>query len=1075
MSAPIELVALVGPHAYNAGAAYQRQHRARVRRHDAEAGVVVGHVEGSGRNLYATTVYYQRSRHGTINEFDGQCSCPVRVDCKHSVALLLAALAETTRQRPQLGQWRALLEAAFPDPQLETPSALALEFDLQVSPESDQRWGPSGTFQARALKVGRRGAWVATGATWSDLNRSAVPDADDDQVAALQALLALTVASSYGYGLPTWLQLGQVATRGLWPALADVAASGVQLLDSARRPAVLWQEPARPEVVLAHGPEESATTTVADLQVRAEITLPGGLRLTELLLLGQPAHGVVGRDDAGVLHLLPFDQPAATPWLRLRERGTVTVPVRERALFERTLLPRIARTRWRSESGYEPEAPAHPVLVVSVRALASTHGSTPRLVTQLGWRYGAADSDFPYRPSFAADPRDPLRDGTAERLLLARAAGALERLPALLGRDGSPLAEAVVSGHDVVVLLDEVTPALCALADVEVDLPAELPVFTDLGDVTIALEVTARERDWFDLEVQLRLADREIEVGRVIAALGRGERTLFLDDGGYVDLDRPELDRLRALLEEGRALTDRRAERVRVSRLDLSWWEELEALGVIDRQAQEWLETLRAATTQGDPPPLPQGLRAELRPYQRAGYDWLARLRRNGLGGVLADDMGLGKTLQILAMILDAVEQGTTAEHPFIVVAPTSVVGNWAAEAARFAPDLRVATVTATQARRRTPLAEVAAGCDVVITSYALFRLEHEEYAALEPVGLVLDEAQHVKNRQSKAFALAKTLGAPMTFVVTGTPMENHLGELWAMFALAAPGLLGTPQQFHEFYAAPIERGNGGDQLARLRHRIAPFLLRRTKEAVAPELPPKQEQVLEVELAPAHRRVYQRHLQRERQRVLGLLADMDTNRVEVLSALTRLRQLAIDASLVDPEYASVPSSKLEALLELLAEAAAEGHRVLVFSQFTRYLRKIAARLESTGVAYSYLDGSTTRRPEVIREFAEGEAPVFLISLKAGGVGLNLAMADYCVLADPWWNPAAEAQAVDRAHRIGQTRSVMVYRMVATGTIEEKVMALQEAKRALVAGVLGGTGDGAASRALTAEDVRALLA
>ena len=286
------------------------------------------------------------------------------------------------------------------------------------------------------------------------------------------------------------------------------------------------------------------------------------------------------------------------------------------------------------------------------------------------------------------------------------------------------------------------------------------------------------------------------------------------------------------------------------------------------------------------------------------------------------------------------------------------------------------------------------------------------------------------------------------------------------MSALAAPGLLGSPAQFRAVYRRPIESGQAQapDLMSRLRRRIAPFLLRRTKDQVATDLPTKQEQVVPVELNPAHRRLYDKHLQLERQRVLRLVEDLDRNRVEVLAALTRLRQLAIDATLVEPE-ATAQSSKLEVLLPLLREAAAEGHRVLVFSQFTRYLGRIAERLRAEGVGYAYLDGSTKRRADVIAGFAEGDDPVFLISLKAGGVGLNLTMADYAVLADPWWNPAVEAQAVDRTHRIGQRRPVMVYRLVATNTIEEKVLALQESKRELVAGVLaedGAAGGGGAA-------------
>lgn len=421
---------------------------------------------------------------------------------------------------------------------------------------------------------------------------------------------------------------------------------------------------------------------------------------------------------------------------------------------------------------------------------------------------------------------------------------------------------------------------------------------------------------------------------------------------------------------------------------------------------------------------------------------------------------------------------------PWLVVAPTSVVPNWASEARKFAPDLDVVMIEATETRRGVPLSEIAAEADVVITSYALLRLEADDYAAEHWAGMIADEAQNAKNHASKVFAAVKGVGAPVTYAITGTPMENNLNELWAMFTLTAPGLLGSPKQFRESFQRPIEKqaDEAGELMSVLRRRIAPFLLRRTKNQVALDLPPKQEQVISVELTPAHRRIYDRQLQRERQRVLQLTDDIEHNQIEVLAALTRLRQLAIDPSLVDQgdKESKAPSSKLDALVPLLQEAAGEGHRVLVFSQFTRYLRKIAARLDHEKLAYSYLDGTTPHRRQVIDGFTSGDDPVFLISLKAGGAGINLTQADYAILADPWWNPAVENQAVDRTHRIGQTKPVHVYRMVSKDTIEEKVVALQDAKRELISGVLGSDDDFKATRGrergnrLTAEDVRLLL-
>ncbi|MGY2743491.1 DEAD/DEAH box helicase [Arthrobacter sp. UYCu723] len=476
--------------------------------------------------------------------------------------------------------------------------------------------------------------------------------------------------------------------------------------------------------------------------------------------------------------------------------------------------------------------------------------------------------------------------------------------------------------------------------------------------------------------------------------------------------------------------------------------------------------------------PLPAGLNAALRPYQQDGFNWLAFLWEQGLGGVLADDMGLGKTLQAIALIchakngIGAPDRDETARHPFLVVAPTSVVPNWAAEIARFAPGLRVSAVTDTLQRSGTDLAALTAGSDVVVVSYTLFRLDYESYAAQQWAGLVLDEAQFVKNPATKASQNARRFPAPFKLAITGTPMENNLMELWSMFAITAPGLFPSSKNFADYYQKPVEKEGDAEKLAQLRRRIRPLMMRRTKEVVAKDLPAKQEQVLELDLAPRHRTIYQRHLQRERQKVLGLLEDMDKNRFAIFKSLTTLRRLSLDASLVDEKYASVPSSKLDALLEQLGDIVAEGHRALIFSQFTGFLGKAAARLDAEGIQYAYLDGKTRRRGEVIEQFKSGSAPVFLISLKAGGFGLNLTEADYVFLLDPWWNPASEAQAVDRTHRIGQTRNVMVYRLVARDTIEEKVMALKEKKAKLFTAVLDD--DAMFSSALSAEDVRGLF-
>jgi SNF2 family DNA or RNA helicase len=420
----------------------------------------------------------------------------------------------------------------------------------------------------------------------------------------------------------------------------------------------------------------------------------------------------------------------------------------------------------------------------------------------------------------------------------------------------------------------------------------------------------------------------------------------------------------------------------------------------------------------------------------------------------------------VLALMQHAVSNG--AESPFLVVAPTSVVTAWRQQALTHAPRLRVGVVK----RRTDDVAAIAEEHDVVVTTYALLRLERDQFAARRWGALVLDEAQQVKNHQGKTYAAVRALDADFRLAVTGTPFENRLMELWSLLSITAPGLYPAPRRFRDVVVAPVEKGGDQAALDRFRKRIRPFLLRRTKELVAADLPPKQEQVLEVDLESRHRKIYDTHLAKERQKILGLVEDFDRNRVAIFSALTKLRQLALDPALVHPDHDHVGSAKVNLLAEHLEEVTAEGHQALVFSTFTSFLARVRERLTADGIPTVYLDGSTRDREAVIEAFRRGEAPVFLISLKAGGVGLTLTEADYVYVLDPWWNPAAEAQAVDRAHRIGQDKRVNVYRMVATDTIEEKVMALKARKAELFARVIDG--GGASAQGISAEDIRGLF-
>jgi superfamily II DNA or RNA helicase len=450
---------------------------------------------------------------------------------------------------------------------------------------------------------------------------------------------------------------------------------------------------------------------------------------------------------------------------------------------------------------------------------------------------------------------------------------------------------------------------------------------------------------------------------------------------------------------------------------------------------------------------LPDDLDATLRPYQLQGASWLAFLRSAGLGGILADDMGLGKTLQTLCVL------GPRS----LVVCPTSVLANWEAEAARFRPGLRVCVY-------HGPSRVLDEEADIVLTSYALLRLDAALLAGPLWDTVVLDEAQAIKNPESQVARAAFGLNARFRVALSGTPVENRLEELWSLMHFANPGLLGGRREFVERTARPI--GEGKQEAAdRLRRRVRPFVLRRMKREVAPDLPPRLESILHVTLDERERALYDAVLATTRADVVALLEE-GGGVMKALEALLRLRQAACHSGLL-PGQEARSSSKVEALSAALESAVAGGHKALVFSQWTQLLDRVEPSLERLGISFERLDGSTRDRGAVTTRFqAPAGAPVLLMSLKAGGTGLNLTAADHVFLLDPWWNPAAEAQAADRAHRIGQERSVMVYRLVSKGTVEERILGLQEKKRALFEAALG---DASAASALTRDDLLGLFA
>jgi len=493
-----------------------------------------------------------------------------------------------------------------------------------------------------------------------------------------------------------------------------------------------------------------------------------------------------------------------------------------------------------------------------------------------------------------------------------------------------------------------------------------------------------------------------------------------------------------------------------------------------------WRE--RAAKQSGEAklecPPL-GNLEPVLRPYQKQGVAWLHFLRANGFGGILADEMGLGKTLQTLAFFRTLRTANTNPPssilHPHLIVCPTSLVFNWLAEVKKFTPELKILALHGPD--RHARFDEIAAS-DIVVTSYALIRRDAEKYRGLEFDTVVLDEAQHIKNRQTQNAQAVKAVRAKHRLVLTGTPLENSVLDLWSIFDFLMPGYLGTAKDFRERYELPIAKEKNAEAQARLARRLRPFMLRRLKRDVAADLPAKLEQVSFCELTPDQRGVYQQVIEASRKEVLEAVGaqGIAKSRMVVLTALLRLRQVCCDLRLLklDNVKPATASGKLELFGELLEEVIDGGHRVLVFSQFVGMLTLLKERLAAEKIEFCYLDGSTTDRGAVVEEFQTNAAiPVFLISLKAGGVGLNLTGADTVIHFDPWWNPAVEDQATDRAHRIGQTKVVTSYKLITRDTVEEKILLLQNRKREIIQATISGEEEFAAS--LNWEEIQELLA
>ncbi|WP_409484089.1 SNF2-related protein [Arsenicicoccus dermatophilus] len=1091
---------------------------------------VDGLVRGSGRQRYTTWAELRdEPRRPGHSRWSSSCSCPMQVDCKHVVALVLTAtqlrsderaeaedLADRGPWRPgpsTVTSWRSVVASLAGDD--GTPAALQLH--LTPPPRRAPTLGPGVTLTP--LVQGARG-WIKTGISWGGIDPGSYygtvrAEVDPLHLQTLEEMARAVRArrAVHASGAIDRVSLADMGPPAV-PLLRAARRAGVALIDAQGRAVHVPDEPASFEIALETA-EDGAVT------LRPVLAIPDGIPLTQTLPVGVPAIALVHERPDG-LSVVELDPPLTQDHERLLAEGPIEVPAQEWPSFVLEQLPALRRrVRVRVAQDLETTASPRPRLLVQV---------TPRpghlTEVELRWRYAVGGRGLDLGPVVPVpgvrETGGRARDHAAERVVLDEVAPLLEPVLAPVARPGAPWTSAatLVLGPAASIALSAVLPDLREHPDVVVEEVLPLPTYvraTGEAVVTLGVDeaapgsadataprtpddadddgagragaggapdspagergapVHARSTDWFDLDISVSVDGEDVPLADLILALTTGQELLILPSGRWLPLAEDErLAALATVLAEARSLQDGDSGSWQVTAFHAGLWDELVELGVVHHQSERWRRTVDALRgLQPGDRPVPEGLQATLRPYQHEGFQWLSLLWEARLGGILADDMGLGKTVQTLAAVLRAKETGDLAD-PLLIVAPTSVVGAWAREAERWTPDLRVVTLDRTLRKAGTTLDRAVGDADVVVTSYALVRLDEEAYLARRWGGLVLDEAQFVKNHQAKTYQVVRRLDAGMKLAVTGTPLENSLMDLWSLLSVVAPGLYAQPREFRDSYVKPIEAGEGAELLATLRRRIRPLMMRRTKEQVADDLPPKIEQLVAVPMHPRHRAVYDRHLQRERQRLLGLIEDdFGRNRVAILRALTALRQLSLHPGLVDAEHLGTgDDAKTDLLVEHLRELAAEGHRALVFSQFTGYLRLVRERLDREGIDHSYLDGRTRKRGERIAEFREGTQTAFLISLKAGGFGLTLTEADYVYVLDPWWNPAAEAQAIDRTHRIGQDRTVNVYRFVSEDTIEDKVVALQQRKRELFARVVD-EGD-ALSGAITAEDIRGLL-
>ncbi|OKL49033.1 hypothetical protein BSR29_04145 [Boudabousia liubingyangii] len=982
-------------------------------------------VLGRGR-LLVCNITFQKPLNIT-----SECTCRNHSQCEHGAAVALV-LKQAENGRTKANDWRPSIAALVKRHQKRPPQKTSKTLVLNLKETEEDYAFTIGITQAEHRQTALPFVtWKMLTEEASGIRKATYPQKQ------LNALLALTQsAQARGFKYGTYLPVSTLR-GGIAEHLTACLKSGIQLQVEQEN---YQLAESHPELQLQ---VKTKTDQSLEITLKPELINPQNYEERKAEnLTPLDRHGVFSIDrKEKLLYLNDTQNSWPTSAALLGEH--LTIPAADRTEFEITLLknfppelPIISDGSWKIPEklyrGWEFDAPAP----LSEAQLEGREKAYVRAQRVIGTNPEKLLPDEP-TPNEEAELRAPW-------LKIVKAAG--------LDLQNHLDPELPISWLD----FSENYPKIKA----EIEQQGEICVLgKNLQDYPIVpltpqinCQLNPAENDWFDLKVSIEIGKTEIPLPKIITALVRHQRYLRVKGAGLIDLRAPIFARLKEALEAADALLENQDgeanESIALNRYQLENLDTFEELITDPIAIRNWKTHLRNLNDHHIPNP-PEA-EYPLRNYQKQGYEWLYYRAQNQLGGILADDMGLGKTLQVLTMI--ASQQAHNPQHgPVLIVAPTSLLNTWANETQKFYPHLKTRILA--QTPKKNPEAyQDANQADLLITSYGLLRLSAEYHQEQNYAGIILDEAQAVKNPNSVAHKTIRSLPKKWCFAITGTPIENTVMDLWSLLKLTCPGLLPRIDIFRAAYARPIDQASDTYALNKLNQRVKPFLLRRTKQAVAADLPDKTEQTLTIPLNTAHKRIYDRYLAKERKRILGLLDDMKANRFAILRALTKLRQLALDPALLDPEDDEIGSAKIDFLIEELQTIIADGHQALVFSQFTSYLKRVQMALQKAGIDYAYLDGSTSNRGQIIDDFKAGKQPVFLISLKAGGVGLTLTEADYVYLLDPWWNPAAEAQAVDRAHRIGQDKKVNVYRLISEQTIEERVLQLQARKLGIIAAV-----------------------